>query len=116
MGEERWPLLFPAYLFLPGGLTMRCFVLGVTLLFLTLALLALSPALQAQDKKNAFLDPEKAGPDFLVQGEYEGQIAGKDKLGAQVVAKGNGKFSGFFFPGGLPGAGSDDKTKLKLDA
>jgi hypothetical protein len=95
---------------------MRSILLGLALLVLSVALLSGSVGVQAQNPKDQITDPEKAGPDFLVQGEYEGTIAGKDKLGAQVVAKGDGKFVGSILPGGLPGAGWDGKTKIKLDA
>src|SRR5689334_8884091 len=101
--------------FPPGGSIMRCILLTASLITVLLALLG-GPAVQGQNPKDQITDPEKAGPDFAIQGEYEGTVAGKDKLGAQVVAKGNGKFTGFFFPSGLPGAGWDGKTKVKLDA
>ena len=95
---------------------MRCILLTASLIIVMLALLSGGPAVQGQNPKDQITDPEKAGPDFLVQGEYEGTVAGKDKLAAQVIAKGNGKFTGLFLPGGLPGAGWDGKTKIKLDA
>ncbi|HVR84204.1 MAG TPA: DUF1080 domain-containing protein [Planctomycetota bacterium] len=68
--------------------------------------------LAAQDKKPAAItDPEKAGADYQIQGEYEGQ-----KMGAQVVALGDDKFDVYFLGGGLPGSGWDRKTRVKASA
>ena len=62
-------------------------------------------------------DPEKAGYDFTVQGEYQGQLApGTGKLGIQVVALGNGRFRAVFEPGGLPGDGWTGKDPVSVEA
>jgi len=59
-----------------------------------------------------FTDTSKAGPDFLVQGEYVGLVGGSHAIAAQVIAMGEGKFEGVLFGGGLPGAGWDETTRF----
>lgn len=72
-----------------------------------------------QDKKPvprhkiAFLTPEKAGPDFQVQGEYSGLVHDEVTIGLQVVALGDGKFDAYAYPGGLPGKGWDGEQRVK---
>ncbi|MCA9098039.1 MAG: DUF1080 domain-containing protein, partial [Planctomycetaceae bacterium] len=85
----------------------RFICLGLGLLILGLA------STHADDKKEkvAFLKGKEAGPDFQIQGEYAGKGAA-GKLGAQVIARGNGEFDAVFYNGGLPGAGWDGKDKI----
>ncbi len=59
-------------------------------------------------KGPAYTDPQAAGADFQIQGEYRGEIIGEDReetWGAQVIALGDGKFQLNGFKGGLPGDG-----------
>ena len=63
----------------------------------------------------AFTNARDAGPDFQVQGEYQGK-AGDHKVGIQVIALGKGKFDAVVYVGGLPGDGwkrGDKRVKLK---
>src|SRR5687767_10258619 len=95
---------------------------------LSLALVVLLAACSAAQKKKgkpeAFLDEKSAGPDFAVQGEYAGdyvkpldeKVAALSKVGAQVVALGDGKFDVYLLQGGLPGAGWDGGKKQKKAA
>jgi hypothetical protein len=55
----------------------------------------------------AFTCEDAAGIDYQIQGEYEGASVddASDKVGAQVIALGGGKFKATGFIGGLPGAG-----------
>ena len=60
--------------------------------FVASAMMTLGVSTFAFAAGEAFTDPALAGPDFKVQGEYEGTIGTKTKFGAQVIALGEGKF------------------------
>jgi hypothetical protein len=71
----------------------------------------LASAASAQDEQpEAFLIPRRAGVDYILQGDYVGNIfvgPEQKKHAVQVVAKGGGKFDAKMYAGGLPGDGWD---------
>lgn len=68
--------------------------------------------IRAQAADDTFTDPEKAGIEFKLQGEYLGR-GGDADWGAQVISLGDGNFSVVGYRGGLPGSGwkRGDETK-----
>ncbi len=87
---------------------LRCGLSGVVIV------LSVSIGLAGEPKRPIYTDPEAAGADFQIQGEYEGTIGNQTKLGIQVIALGDGQFEAYFLAKGLPGAGWDGKTRVKL--
>ena len=77
----------------------------------TLATVLFFPALAASAEESTFIEPEQAGPDFAVQGEYVGE-----GCGAQVIALGGGKFHIVGWSKGLPGTVADVEKTVELEA
>jgi hypothetical protein len=65
----------------------------------------------ARQKPAIYTDATSAGPDFLVQGEYQGE-----KSGAQVVALGSGKFRIVGWKNGLPGVSPEAEKVGEIEA
>jgi hypothetical protein len=73
-----------------------------------IALAAMTLPLLAADDGPTYLTPNEAGPDYVIQGEYLGELDadnGRGQWGAQVIALGEGKFTLVGYEGGLPGEG-----------
>ncbi len=64
----------------------------------------------AETKGGPFTDPNSAGPDYSVQGEYTG-----DNCAAQVIALGGGKFHVVGWRHGLPGAADEVEKIVEMD-
>ena len=62
------------------------------------------------------LTDERPGPDFKIQGEYVGRPLSGNQVGAQVIADGDGQFSGRMLRGGLPGAGWEAPDQIRFKA
>jgi hypothetical protein len=76
-----------------------------------------SPASVPQPQaRTAYLNADTAGIDFAFQGEYVGRWRGNERLAAQVIAEGEGRFALQLLPGGLPGEGWDGVTRWKSSA
>jgi hypothetical protein len=72
----------------------------------------------AQEKGKAYDDPKKVDDDYAFQGEYTAEIETDDgelKVGAQVIALGDGKFQLVGYRGGLPGDGWDKSDRKTAD-
>jgi hypothetical protein len=94
---------------------MKRFVFALGLLSASVLAADVKPKKVEDPKvKTTFVDAERAGMDYKLQGEYEG-MAGGAKWGAQVIANGDGNFHAVFEPGGLPGAGWDGKTRYESE-
>lgn len=91
--------------------------ISAVILFLLLA--CAMPGMAGEKKNPAYADPQKVDdPDFLVQGEYSGEITSggeKTKTGAQVIALGDGRFRVVGYTGGLPGDGWEKPKKETAD-
>src|SRR5437773_666511 len=77
--------------------------------WLAMLIIPVATAIYAADtppKAETFLDPDRAGRDYLDQGEYK-----NDWGGAQVIALGADNFRMVTYRGGLPGDGWDKEFK-----
>ena len=88
---------------------------STTALLGCLSLSLITAPLHANPGKFGHLTPqaaEAADPEFLVQGEYVGEIEGK-KIGVQLIAMPKGTFQKVTYQGGLPGAGWDKASPTR---
>ena len=88
--------------------------LHTTLLFAALLTALGTTASTLPGEEVAFTDPDEAGADFQVQGEYVGRVGSELPIGIQVIALGNHKFQGVLYDGGLPGDGWDEGTVFHI--
>jgi hypothetical protein len=79
-------------------------------------LLALAPISLLAAEKGVWTDSADSTlpVDFKIQGEYVTAEGAAQKYGIQVIALDKGAFQAVLFPGGLPGAGWDNKNKSLL--
>ncbi|MFT5465924.1 MAG: hypothetical protein ACI8UO_001020 [Verrucomicrobiales bacterium] len=77
--------------------------------FISFAVLAFSTSAIAEPGLWTDSKDETLPLDFKIQGEYAGE-----KVGAHVIALGDGNFQAVLYTGGLPGAGWDQKNRSLL--
>jgi Domain of Unknown Function (DUF1080) len=92
------------------GRTMKMLLSALSLL-LTLAVSAQDKPKTDKKPVETFTEAGKAGADFALQGEYTGEGPGNQKIGAQVIADGDGAFTIKGMLGGLPGDGWDGSAE-----
>lgn len=98
-------------------LTSKSIARAATFVATAFLLSVVSSALTAQDKDSGSAQGEKDA-DYAVQGEYTGKLTidgNEVGFGLQVIALGDGKFTGVGYNGGLPGDGwnGDDPERAK---
>lgn len=114
----RWsaPLMTRTVDATPTG-ALQCAPATRCCMTIVLALLLLFiPSSRAEDKPvehMSYFDAETGGLPFELQGEYLGTIGTEAIVGAQVIARGDGKFEAVLLEKGLPGGGFF-KTKVPL--
>jgi hypothetical protein len=87
-----------------------CLILALARLFIC------GDTFAADDK--VYTDPAKVDNDYALQGEYSGEVMTADgdlKVGAQVIALGDGKFKMVGYHGGLPGDGWDGSERREAE-
>lgn len=88
---------------------------------LAFALLCSSALAQRTNEGPTYTSPEQADEDFAFAGEFlgwqrpQGAPRGSQRIGVQVVALGNGKFTAVKYLGGLPGDGWLRGQRILLD-
>ena len=98
---------------------MRKYLFQLPLAILLAAMfdvLAPVEAFAQEHEKPRYTDPAVTDSDFMIQGEYSGELGQDEKsgFGVQVIANGDGKFSAVGFHGGLPGDGFNGE-KLEIN-
>lgn len=74
------------------------------------ALAALIVQMPFASAEEGFTDPDAAGPDFAIQGEYQGH-----ECAAQVIALGAGKFRIVGWENGLPGVAAEANKRVEIE-
>ena len=73
---------------------------------------------EEQQPPTAIIDPDDAGVEFDIQGEYTGKVEDDGEtidVAAQIIALGDGKFHIVGYKGGLPGNGWNGEDKREGD-
>jgi hypothetical protein len=107
---------FGAFRRTPRGFSRVAILLSLTTCVL---LESLATAQQQNKSKLAITSLEDVDDDFRFMGEYQGQVRTPDRMkypvGLQIVALGDGNFSGMYYSCGLPGTGWNKTDREKLE-